>query len=1414
MSTVIEDKTRTVESCLTLANSLRFKLWAIVGDDEGKKQNIIKYLQKLGYAEINVGNELRDLQKELDKEGEQVHDVGQRIKEWFLSKPEKLILTNASILYHKVFTKISPVGAFKYNSRNKSSVLFLEDESIIGNRVYYGEIGTEEYFDKDINDILLTKISDIRDDFDDVSKWNETDGKGYPPRRMSADSIGNLFNYTVIKDVIDIDTDLRQPDQQKQLISSYIISEGIEQQIIDFFENLQKPNHKAVKIIGNYGSGKSHLIGFLVSIINHPDFRSLIKNEKVRKAAEKISRSYFTVQFELQPVKVDLAYFFFREIEKQLERNHKIVIPKWDEKVIDLKEHITNIIEHLKTKDPAKGLLVIVDEVSDFIQTKAPHEIKRDFQFLRVVAQVCQDQDFMFVTSMQEDIYSSPKLKDIAADEERISQRFQNIIIRKEAVRQVIAQRIVPKSSSQKSELEQKLKPFVDNIEDVANKREEYIDLFPFTPSLLNLFHELPYFEKRGVIQFAQNELKLVLDKPFPFFFTFDRIYDLLATNPNVRNLEDVYDVVKVVTIIQQKIVTNLEEKLRSDASKLVKALAIYSLWSKGQNGATAKELAEQLLILPQNKAFESFMQVALIIKKIRDATDLFYIKVVKDTATGNDYFKFDPAIDGKDPDERIENEINAVSGEEERQEEILFEQIKEILDLEHFKNTPNIFIDECPWVSVKSFRRGFIVFQRKGQEVTAVDKADYVINFISPFSAKKAVSYCKNQLNIKIKVGSPENTELIKRIVAIKSLISKNVLSSVMSKKYIDAVEGYQKAPGANVLGIKYRIAKWVQNLSEVSLNGNAISVQSMLGKDYNNLSEIITELKKKSFDKCFIDEYPEHPKYSEVLSSGNITNSLSQIADEVTSGSFRNMTARSKNFLTTLNLLNSNGDLDVSSSTIAQMILTTVNAKAGKVVDIEKEIVAQLTLAPYGLEPEIVHFLLIVLTTLGKISLKAKGGDELDISNISEKFKNISQFENIVYAVKKEDLSYDFAGNLLNALGLNGAKMLRESTRNEGFTDYKKRVKEILDSLKSVAVQVEALAGKETVYINLDEVKNVIAKIQSIEWEELDIANHGKFKSLEKFKSRLAEIKQEAVNLEALKSALESYNNTIHGGILYMLDALEILERNQQYVSDKAINKKLQQFYDDTSAVTKAFSRFIQLTERFPLAGKIDAFKKIYVNDFYFPALQNTIGNKVDWKPLETFSKHPLFDKINLLSLLECNVKGKIDGKVALWKQLLEMRCTSVDVDRLYQIPFDVPTSFMKVVRDYGQIKTESVAVDKTLKSIHQDYTDTAVAEIKKKESQLDLVKIPPDHKKKIAAIIKTGKFTDDLNAKLVESINQLFVDIRIVTLKKEDVLNALFKKDELITLDQLREAFLNLEQKITKDHKGQEIRIKIED
>ena len=1407
------NQSKHIDTYLSLSESLRFKLWAVIGKDSSKKNNISKYLTNKGFKEVNVGAELSDLYEEIENADQPIHDIGQKIKEWFLSKPEKLILTNASILYDRAFMNISPVGAFKYNARNKHCVLFLEDENLFSNRVSYGQVGTEDYYDKDINDILITKIDDVDDNYKSIVSEGPKDYSLVKKKDLDKNAIGNLFNFTVIKDVVDIDTDLKESDFQDELISSYIITEGLEQQLIDFYDNLLQPNHKAVKIIGNYGSGKSHLIGFLISTVAHPEKRKLIKNLKVRDKAEKVNRSFFSVQFELQPVNVDLAYFFFFFLEKQIKRDYSIDIPIYkDGKTLNIKDHLIAIIEKLKETDAAKGLLVIVDEVSDFIQSKESHQIKRDFQFLRVVAQVCQANDMLLVTSMQEDIYSSPKLKNIAADEDRISQRFQNIIIRREAVKQVIAQRIVAKSSEQKLEIEQKLKPYIEKIEDVGNKQEEYIELFPFTPFLLDLFHELPYFEKRGIIQFAQTELKYVIGKPFPYFFTFDRIYDILANNPNNRNLEGVYDLVKIVNIVKDKIVGNLETKLQENAIKTIKGLAIYSLWSKGENGATAKELAERLMIIPENKAFEAFMQVSLIVKKIREATDGFYLKIVRDEATGNDYFKFDPAIDGKDPEERIDNEIVAIGGDESKQEEILFEQIQEILDLTNFKNTPNIFESEAPWLSVKSFRKGFVIFQRKGQEVSSIESTDYVINFISPYSKKEPLKYNDNQINIKLDFGKQDNLELIKRIVAIKSLRDKNILVTPLSKKLDDTINGYRNPAGVVVPGIKYRIAKWVTNLSQTTLNGEAISIKSILGKEYNNLSEIIKELKGVAFDNCFNEQFPEHPKYAESISSSNITHTLSLITDEVVKGNFRAMSHRAKNFMSALNLLNDNGDPDVSANKFTQIILSTVDAKKGKVVDIEKELVNQLSKAPYGVEPEITHFLLIVLTTLGKIALKARGGDEIDITNVREKFRNISQFENIVYVIKKDELSYDFAQNLLNALGLNGAAILTEKSRNEAFVEYKNKAKDIISDIASVDNMISQLEDRSQLHLNIDDVKKVRKSIDVIDWNVLDINNHAKFNSIAKLAPQLANISEALDTLSNLKDAITKYNKNIHSGMSYMKEAIDIVEANNDYDNAKEVFLTLEQHYQETTKIVSDFNKFRHLQYRFPLVGKLEAFKNTYVKEFYYPALQNTIGNKVQWNLLEKLGSNTELKAAKFLAELDCNVEAKLIDKLKQWNDLNSYKATNVDIEELYHNPFDNMSMFMKLPRNYGNINEVIKNIDKDIDTIYKEYCDATVTEVIKNKDQLKLAKLSNSQKQMIQEIINNNTLPNVIDDSFVRAVNELFKNIKIVTLNKAKVITSIFGNNDLVTVRQMETAFYDLVEKIKKENKGEEIRIKI--
>src|SRR5665811_1472298 len=118
---------------------------------------------------------------------------------------------------------------------------------------------------------------------------------------------------------------------------------------------------------------------------------------------------------------------------------------------------------------------------------------------------------------MQEHIFTNPKYVDEAKSFGRVSERFQIITIKREDIKKVIAKRVLNKTREQRIELEKRFSDYTKYYPAIQARLNEFIDLFPLHPYVVQIFSELPYFEKRGVIQFTIQEVEKVLDKEFRF---------------------------------------------------------------------------------------------------------------------------------------------------------------------------------------------------------------------------------------------------------------------------------------------------------------------------------------------------------------------------------------------------------------------------------------------------------------------------------------------------------------------------------------------------------------------------------------------------------------------------------------------------------------------------------------------------------------------------------------------------------------------------------------------------------------------------------------------------------------------------------------------------------------------------------
>ncbi|MBT4287260.1 MAG: hypothetical protein HOD92_07955 [Deltaproteobacteria bacterium] len=1396
---------QNINQLLIGADNLRFKLLAIIGKSKERKENIIEYLDKEGWTEVDVENELLQIRKDLEKNNEDIDtQIGTRIKEWFSTKPNNLILTNASILYHELFTKISPIGAFKYNSRNKNCVIFLEHEKLFGSRISYGTIGKEDRYDQEINDILKVNIDEISDDFTPTKKKRELI---IDKSKLGPDAIGRLFDFEQIKDVVDIDADLKSEDSQKAIVESYVISESLENQIFEFFINLEKKGHKANTVIGNYGSGKSHLVALLVSLVDNPDLAIHLKNEKIKEVVQKQNRKFLTVQFELQAGTTPLKKWFFDKIRFQLNEKYSIEIPKFDPKEeYDDKLNIDRILDIIKDKYKDAGLVVVIDEISDFLLAKQIQGMRADLQFLRIIGQVCQDSDLMFVGSMQEDVFTSPKFKNVAAELGRVEERFQNIIIHKEDIKRVISNRIVPKSKEQRLLIEQKLKEFAEKIDDVGRNIDEYVDLYPLTPFLLEMFSDLPYFEKRGVIQFAMNEIKYILNEGFPYFITFDKIYDQLEGDQNKKNLEEVYNIIKVLEVLTQKI-SLLDPKFQDDANKVVKALAVYSIWNRKEKGATAKELANNLMVLPQNKMFKVEDNISLIIKKIREVADGQYIKAVRDEQSNIEYFKFDKTI-GPDIEVEIEQKTASVSDDEIEYE--LFFQLEKLLELLPAEG-PDIFKDECQWTSVKSFRRGYILFKRHASEIGELPPNDYAIVLASPFVKEVKESLAKNQLNIRINLPDDAHVQQLKEIVAIKNLSGSKFSKVLINKKLEERINGYQKG-ATQVTGLKFRLAKLLFNQSECTLNGKPESIKSRLGREYSTAPEIIDAFKTAVFDTVFNIDYPLHPIYSIQLSSTNIVSSLSPIATDLSKGNFTDLFVNTKRFLQSLELLDESEFPDTSQSKIAVDIIQVINKNIDKVTDIEKEIVQRLRKSEYGLEPAIVNLILVLLTVQGKVFLQAKGGDRIDINNIKDKLKSLAAFETIAYVKPSEGFDPAFAERLMNSLGLNGAKIKIVKEQPHAFKEYKEKIHDIRNEILTIKGTLESLGNYSTIHIPLESAQEQLDSIEEIGWEQLDIANYTQFSKIESvFAPKLANIKISLANLKNLQECITEYRSNIHDGIDYMMDALEVLENNKILINDSKKHNALKTILKDTSSITSDFAKFSDKSQRNPLIGKIKQFKKSYVADFYYPTHEKMVGGKADWSQLNTYQQQSSFKKLKVLSRLTCISEVKLNQLIIQWNKLLKHQCSHKDLLNNLDKNIRCQKCFFPQDENYSKILSIVTSIDETIESLFIGYQETVIKEIREYKDNVQFLD-SEEEKITVNTIIEKQELPTTIDSVLITTINKLFKEIEIEEVESDDVINALFPTGQMITIEELDKAYFGWKSNLVKGKTESEVRLKL--
>lgn len=260
----------------------------------------------------------------------------------------------------------------------------------------------------------------------------------------------DLIQFEPIESVVQ----LRNADKieaAKQLVQTYVISDEMAEKLIYLvvpqLQFDQPIDNRGLLVVGNYGTGKSHLMSVISAIAENADLIKSLKNEKVANAMVNIGGHFKVVRTEIGATTMSLREILVAELEEHLKDLGVSYSFPAANTISNNKRAFEEMMTAFHQVYPDHGLLFVVDELLDYLRTRNDHEIMLDLNFLREIGEVCKDLRFRFIAGVQEAIFDNSRFNFVAESIRRVKDRFEQILIARKDVKYVVAERLLKKNS-------------------------------------------------------------------------------------------------------------------------------------------------------------------------------------------------------------------------------------------------------------------------------------------------------------------------------------------------------------------------------------------------------------------------------------------------------------------------------------------------------------------------------------------------------------------------------------------------------------------------------------------------------------------------------------------------------------------------------------------------------------------------------------------------------------------------------------------------------------------------------------------------------------------------------------------------------------------------------------------------------
>jgi len=941
----------------------------------------------------------------------------------------------------------------------------------------------------------------------------------------------DIVTFNPIESVIRL-TAANDSNEAANLVKSYVMSESMADQInanmLSQLRLCDAVDNKGVLLVGNYGTGKSHLMSVISAIALDKENLTRLHNPKFAAAAEIIAGHFEVLRVEIGAVTTSLREIILGNVRKDFKtRGLTYNYPSADS-VTGNKDTLREMMEIFGTKYKDKGYLIIVDEFLDFLGGKDDHAVRLDLGFLRELGEIVKESRLRVIFGIQEKLFDNPKFSFVSETINRVRDRFEQVVIRKEDTAYVVSERLLKKNDEQKAVVRDHLQKFCCLYSNMSERLDDYVNLYPIHPSYIDVFNNIHIIENRHILANISKTIGGILDKEInqnePGIISFDSYWPSIRDNFSYRTDADIKEVVEKSDQLEKIIEHSFPKKLYKPlAVKIIYALSVHRLTTNDiqlHTGLTSENLRDDLCLylhnMPDQSSDTLHSLVQAVLKDIMTTVSGQFIDYDKDN--GQYYLDVKKNIDY---DEKITQRAAMIA--DDSLNNYFYDIIYSCLNWETKEYVTNFKIYEhtLNWFSHHIFRVGYLFLGTPGDRPTAQPPQDYYIYFVPPYGNTAYSDEKKPDEVFFIFKGNDEFKHNLRLYAA-----------ALMQRGQADEKnkEAYQRKADT--------FKKWLANyLSEnkntcfdIVYGGMKKRPMDVMKGNYktgNPFKETIDLVASMLLDEWFDKKYPEFPVFKTTITIKNQAEAIRKALDRF-AGRKEQL---GNSMLDSFGLL-SGENITIQNSKYAGYFADLLDKLSTNAVlnfnDIYYEPIPDGFIdKKYNLSYAMLPIVLLGLVYTGRAVIALKDGTMLTASNLEyiPKITNATDIYEFKHIGKPKDMQLAELARLFEVLELPQGAITDPNNREGGLEKLLAKTREITDMAAKAISKLErdfTLWGEPLIASHIAETYKQAAK---------HLANiFGNFQTrfntvakLNNFTYNMNEIEKFAADIAAVKTVME---------------------------------------------------------------------------------------------------------------------------------------------------------------------------------------------------------------------------------------------------------------------------------------------------